>query len=184
MSSSHNSDAEVVVKESERAGWEGSETSSAEIRWLKETWRIPEGVRCRRPGKESKPILERGERVVFVTHFERSFRVPTIPFFQAFYPSSAFNHTTFPTTPYCRCRHWCPTRKDMLACGLQSSSSPSIPSFGNRASHREQEFAQADDCVRSSHHHSLEGLHLPQDPWTGILPEVAEDVLLCDALGR
>ena len=80
--STHSSDNET--EENERAGWEGSEVSLAEIDWLKRTRRIPEGVECRRPGDELEPKPAARERVVFVTHFERGFGHPTSPFFRAF----------------------------------------------------------------------------------------------------
>ena len=80
--SGHSSDNDA--DESERAGWEGSEVSSAEIAWLRRTRRIPAGVECRRPGKEVEPTPEAGERVVFVAHFERGFGLPASPFFRAF----------------------------------------------------------------------------------------------------
>ena len=82
--SAHTSDTEVANKENERAGWEGSEVSLAEIDWLKRTRRIPEGVVCRRPGPELEPALQPGERVVFIAHFEHGFGLPTSPFFRAF----------------------------------------------------------------------------------------------------
>ena len=82
--SSHNSYAEVAVEESERAGWEGSEVSSAEIDWLKRTRRIAEGVECRRPRDKLEPTTQPGERVIFVTHFERGFGLPASLFFRAF----------------------------------------------------------------------------------------------------
>ena len=82
--STHSSDNEAAAEENERAGWEGSEVSSAEIDWLKRTRRIPEGVECWRLGDELEPMPAAGERVVFVTHFEHGFRLPASPFFRAF----------------------------------------------------------------------------------------------------
>ena len=58
--SGHSSDNDV--EESERAGWEGSEVTQAELDWLRRTRRIPDGVECRRPGKEVEPTPESGER--------------------------------------------------------------------------------------------------------------------------
>ena len=80
--SAHSSDNKA--EESEHAGWEGSEVSSAEIEWLRRTRRIPEGFECRRPSGEIEPTPAAGERVVFVTHFERGFGLPASPFFRAF----------------------------------------------------------------------------------------------------
>ena len=79
--STHSSDNERAGEENERAGWEGSEVSAAEITWLKRTRCIPEGVECRRLGDELEPTLEPRERVVFVAHFERVFGLPASPFF-------------------------------------------------------------------------------------------------------
>ena len=80
--SAHSLDNEA--DENERAGWEGSEVSSAEIKWLKRSRRILEGVECRRPTGEIEPTPVAGERVVFVAHFERGFGLPVSPFFRAF----------------------------------------------------------------------------------------------------
>ena len=72
------------VDETEHAGWEGSEVSSAEIDWLRRTRRIPAGVECRRPSGENEPTPVAGERVVCVAHFERGFGLPASSFFRAF----------------------------------------------------------------------------------------------------
>ena len=80
--SGHSSDNDV--EETERAGWEGSEVTNAELAWLRRTRRIPDGVECRRPSGEIEPTPEAGERVVFVAHFERGFGLPASPFFRAF----------------------------------------------------------------------------------------------------
>ena len=82
--STHSLDNEAVAEDNEHAGWEGSEVYSAEIRWLKRTRRVPEGVECRRPGDELEQKPEPRERVVFVAHFKRGFRLPASPFFRAF----------------------------------------------------------------------------------------------------
>ena len=76
--------ADIPAEESERAGWEGSDVSQAEIDWLVRTKRIPADVICRIPGTEAEPDLQTGERVVFVAHFERGFGLPASPFFRAF----------------------------------------------------------------------------------------------------
>ncbi|KAK1685387.1 hypothetical protein QYE76_046235 [Lolium multiflorum] len=44
--------------------------------------RIPEGVSCRLPGDEIEPVLEPGEFVVFLAHFERGFGLPASDFFR------------------------------------------------------------------------------------------------------
>ena len=67
------------AEESERAGWEGSEVTNAEIAWLRRTRRIPDGVECRRPSGEIEPTPAAGEWVVFVAHFERGFGLPVSP---------------------------------------------------------------------------------------------------------
>ena len=64
--------------------WEGSYVSSSEIDWLYKSRRIPEAVTCRRPGKEVSPTPQAGERVVFLSHFERGFGLPVSPFIKEF----------------------------------------------------------------------------------------------------
>ena len=68
----------------ERAEWEGSDVSSDEIDWLRRTRRIPVEVECRRPGDELVPDARDGEYVVFASHFERGFGLPTSGFMQKF----------------------------------------------------------------------------------------------------
>ena len=80
--SGHSSDNNV--EESERARWEGSEVTRAEIAWLRRTRRIPDGVECRCPSGEIEPTPAAGELVVFITHFERGFGLPASPFFRSF----------------------------------------------------------------------------------------------------
>jgi hypothetical protein len=67
-----------------RSTWEGSDVILSEIDWLMKTQRIPEGVQCRLPAGEVvlKPL--EGEIVVFVTHFEHGFGLPTSGFFRDF----------------------------------------------------------------------------------------------------
>ena len=67
-----------------RATWEGSDTTQAEIDWLIRTRRIPEGVIYRQPGPELEPVLQPGEYVVFVAHFERGFGLPVSNFMRQF----------------------------------------------------------------------------------------------------
>ncbi|KAK1650631.1 hypothetical protein QYE76_068436 [Lolium multiflorum] len=62
----------------------GSSVSQYEIDWLYRSRRIPEGVTCRLPGDEIEPVLEPGERVVFLAHFERGFGLPVSSFFRDF----------------------------------------------------------------------------------------------------
>ncbi|KAK1612906.1 hypothetical protein QYE76_036579 [Lolium multiflorum] len=67
-----------------RGAWMGSSVSEYEIDWLYRSRRIPEGVTCRLPGDEIEPVLEPGERVVFLAHFERGLGLPVSPFFRSF----------------------------------------------------------------------------------------------------
>ncbi|KAK1650894.1 hypothetical protein QYE76_068699 [Lolium multiflorum] len=67
-----------------RGAWMGSSVSQYEIDWLYRSRRIPEGVTCRLPGDEIEPVLEPGERVVFLAHFERGFGLPVSSFFRDF----------------------------------------------------------------------------------------------------
>ncbi|KAK1611637.1 hypothetical protein QYE76_035310 [Lolium multiflorum] len=67
-----------------RGAWMGSNVTEYEIDWLYRSRRIPEGVTCRLPGDEIEPVLEPGEHVVFLAHFERGFGLPASPFFRKF----------------------------------------------------------------------------------------------------
>ncbi|KAK1608131.1 hypothetical protein QYE76_031804 [Lolium multiflorum] len=67
-----------------RGAWIGSDVTQHEIDWLYRSRRIPEGVSCRIPGNELEPVLEPGEFVVFLAHFERGFGLPTSDFFRQF----------------------------------------------------------------------------------------------------
>ncbi|KAK1666839.1 hypothetical protein QYE76_054998 [Lolium multiflorum] len=67
-----------------RGAWKGSDVNQHEIDWLYRSRRIPEGVSCRLPGNEIEPVLEPGEFVVFLAHFERGFGLPASDFFRQF----------------------------------------------------------------------------------------------------
>jgi hypothetical protein len=67
-----------------RGAWMGSNVTEFEIDWLYRSRRIPEGVSCRLPGDEIVPVLQPGEHVVFLAHFERGFGLPASPFFREF----------------------------------------------------------------------------------------------------
>jgi hypothetical protein len=67
-----------------RSGWEGSEVTPADISWITTTRRVSVGVACRLPMGEIVPEPESGERVVFISHFERGFGLPTSDFFRDF----------------------------------------------------------------------------------------------------
>ncbi|KAK1605052.1 hypothetical protein QYE76_028725 [Lolium multiflorum] len=67
-----------------RGAWMGSNVTQYEIDWLYRSRRIPEGVTCRLPGDEIEPVLEPGEHVVFLAHFERGFGLPASEFFRRF----------------------------------------------------------------------------------------------------
>lgn len=69
---------------SERAGWEGSDVSPADIAWLRRSRRIPEEVECRILGDEIVLTPEPGEHVVFLAHFERGFALPASDFTRKF----------------------------------------------------------------------------------------------------
>ncbi|KAM0863161.1 hypothetical protein ACQ4PT_044781 [Festuca glaucescens] len=64
--------------------WEGASTTMADVRRLRRTHRIPAGVECRLPASEIEPVLNPGEHVVFIAHFDRGFGLPTSKFFRAF----------------------------------------------------------------------------------------------------
>jgi hypothetical protein len=66
------------------SGWEGSEVTPADITWITTTRRVPAGVACRLPAGEIVPALESGERIVFISHFERGFGLPASDFFRDF----------------------------------------------------------------------------------------------------
>ncbi|KAK1631851.1 hypothetical protein QYE76_006166 [Lolium multiflorum] len=67
-------------KDKTRGAWRGSDVTQYEIDWLYRSRRIPEGVICRPPGDEIQPVLEPGEAVVFLAHFERGFGLPASDF--------------------------------------------------------------------------------------------------------
>jgi hypothetical protein len=67
-----------------RSGWEGSEVTPADISWITTTRCVPAGVACWLPAGEIVPAPESGERVVFISHFERGFGLPVSDFFRDF----------------------------------------------------------------------------------------------------
>jgi hypothetical protein len=64
-----------------RSGWEGLEVTPADISWITTTRHVPAGVACRIPMREIVSAPESGERVIFVSHFERGFGLPVYDFF-------------------------------------------------------------------------------------------------------
>ncbi|KAK1698304.1 hypothetical protein QYE76_015001 [Lolium multiflorum] len=64
--------------------WEGSIITADDVERLRRTLRIPAGVETRIPGEEVVPDPEPGERVFFISHFERGFGLPASAFFRAF----------------------------------------------------------------------------------------------------
>ncbi|KAM0915282.1 hypothetical protein ACQ4PT_010946 [Festuca glaucescens] len=64
--------------------WEGASTTLADIQRLRRTHRIPAGVATRLLGEEIVPVVEPGERVVIVAHFDRGFGLPASNFFRSF----------------------------------------------------------------------------------------------------
>ena len=67
-----------------RGDWQGSRVTQEDIDWLIKSRRIPAGVECRLPGDEISPDPNQGERVVFVSHFERGLGLPVSYFFRSF----------------------------------------------------------------------------------------------------
>ncbi|KAK1604939.1 hypothetical protein QYE76_028612 [Lolium multiflorum] len=67
-----------------RGAWKGSDVTQAEIDWLYQSRRIPAEVSCRLPRDEIESVLEPGESVVFLAHFERGFGLPASDFFRQF----------------------------------------------------------------------------------------------------
>ena len=69
----------------ERGSWEGSDVTEVDIKWLRDSRRIPAKLICRIPKKgDIEPEVESGERVVFLDHFERGFGLPAGTFFWDF----------------------------------------------------------------------------------------------------
>ena len=75
---------EDTAEDLPRARWEGSDVLSAEIQWLYDSRQIPKDVEWRRPGSEITPEPQSGEYVVFLSHFERGFGLPTSHFMSQF----------------------------------------------------------------------------------------------------
>ena len=69
---------------SERGGWEGSDVTDDEVKWLKETHRLPAELLYRLHTGGDEPTPNPGEKVVFVAHFERGFGLPASVFFNEF----------------------------------------------------------------------------------------------------
>ncbi|KAK1631076.1 hypothetical protein QYE76_005391 [Lolium multiflorum] len=67
-----------------RGAWKGSDVTQPKIDWLYHSRRIPAQVSCRLPRDEVEPVLEPGESVVFLAHFERGFGLPASNFFREF----------------------------------------------------------------------------------------------------
>ena len=64
--------------------WEGPEVTRLDLDWLVRSRRVGPNVIYRQPGNEIIPAPQPGERVVFITHFERGFALPASDFFQSF----------------------------------------------------------------------------------------------------
>jgi hypothetical protein len=79
-----------------RGAWMGSNVSEYEIDWLYRSRRIPEGVTCRLPTGEIEPVLEPGEYVVFLAHFECGFGLPASSFFRRFLDFYELQHHHLP----------------------------------------------------------------------------------------
>ena len=83
--------------------WGGSDVSSSEIEWLYASRRIPTEVSCRLSDGETIPQPEPGEVVVFMSHFERGFRLPTSEFFRDFLNYYSLQPHHFRPTPFFPC---------------------------------------------------------------------------------
>ena len=66
------------------SSWEGSDVHKKDLEWLIRSRRVGPEVICRLPGKAQTPTPQPGERVVFLTHFERGFGLPASEFFHSF----------------------------------------------------------------------------------------------------
>ena len=66
--------------------WMGSNVTSEDITQLRATRHLPRetDVNVCLPRGEQRPRPEGQERVVFLTHFKRGFRLPASAFFRAF----------------------------------------------------------------------------------------------------
>jgi hypothetical protein len=84
MTATSASEEDNLAQLQGRSGWEGSEVTPADISWITTTRRVPASVACRLPAGEIVPAPEPGERVVFISHFERGFGLPVSDFFQDF----------------------------------------------------------------------------------------------------
>jgi hypothetical protein len=67
-----------------RSSWEGSEVTPVDITWITTMRRVPASVACWLPAGEIVLAPESGERVVFISHFERGFGLPAFDFFWDF----------------------------------------------------------------------------------------------------
>ncbi|KAK1684705.1 hypothetical protein QYE76_045553 [Lolium multiflorum] len=74
----------VDLSDITRGAWKGSDMTQHEIDWLYRSRRIPAGVSYRLLRGEIEPVLEPGESVVFLAHFERGFGLPASDFFREF----------------------------------------------------------------------------------------------------
>src|SRR3954465_3125520 len=67
-----------------RGCWKGSKTTASDIQTLVHARKLPAKVQWRAPDAEILPEALAGERVVFLTHFERGFGLPASTFFRDF----------------------------------------------------------------------------------------------------
>src|SRR3954465_13265102 len=67
-----------------RGCWKGSKTTASDIQTLVHARKLPAEVQWRAPDAEIVPEALAGERVVFLTHFERGFGLPASTFFRDF----------------------------------------------------------------------------------------------------
>ncbi|KAM0877096.1 hypothetical protein ACQ4PT_035743 [Festuca glaucescens] len=95
--------------------WEGANTTLADIQRLCRTHRIPEGVATRPLGDEIAPVVDPGERIVFVAHFDRGFGLLASTFFRAFLEFFGLQPHHLPANAYAQT-----TDGELRACGAAS----------------------------------------------------------------
>src|SRR3954470_13973511 len=72
------------TSQASRGCWKGSTVTAGAIQALVRARKMPAEVQWRAPSAELVPDARDGERVVFLSHFERGFRLPASTFFRDF----------------------------------------------------------------------------------------------------
>jgi hypothetical protein len=96
--------------------WEGASTTMADVQRIL-MHRIPVGVECRLPALEIEPVLNPGERVVFVANFDRGFRLPSSKFFSAFLEFFGLQPHHFPVNACISLSGTLPSARGTPVCG-------------------------------------------------------------------